>query len=327
MTDNRQPLAAATDQWANVQERGSYWGMRLLVVLYRCGGHILLYPIVWGVVFYFFLTRATTRRYSRLYLKRVGLQKVGIQRDGLQRGGKMPVRLWDIWLHHLAFAQSLLDRIGAWLGKIKRSDVPFAGHQTLVELKAQKKGAVLLGAHLGNLEMCRAVVENDGSMVLNVILHSHNTQKFNQLMEKVNPQTQVRLIQVDDITPATAMRLRAMLERGEFLILLADRLPPGNQERYFEQTFLGTPARFPAGPFWLALLLGAPIYFLVGLRTREGFRAFMEPLSDGEPVARKARAAECQRIVALYAEKLQRFCCDHPYQWFNFYDFWQDDLP
>lgn len=310
MTDNRPPATEQADQWAKVQERGSYWGMRLLVVLYRCGGYLLLYPIIWGVVFYFFATRAATRRYSRRYLERVLSQ---------------PVSLRDIWLHHLAFGQALLDRVGAWMNKITRSQVAFQGHQELFELQEQKKGAILLGAHLGNLEMCRAVVENDGSLVLNVILHSHNTQKFNQLMQSVNPQTQLRLIQVDDITPATAMRLRSMLDNGEFLILLADRLPPGNQQRYFKQEFLGKEARFPAGPFWLAMLLGAPVYFMAGFRTASGFCAVMEPLSNGEAVARKEREAACQKMVASYAEKLQAYCRAYPYQWFNFYDFWQDD--
>lgn len=309
MTPQHQPEQASND-WATVGERGSYWGMRFLVFLYRWGGHILLYPIMWLVVLYFFITRSATRRYSRLYLTRA----LGA-----------PVSSWQVWRHHLAFATALLDRVGAWMGKIVRRDVAFAEHQHMEDLQTQRKGAVLLGAHLGNLEMCRAVVEGDGSLVLNVILHSHNTQKFNQLLQRVNPQAQVRLIQVDDITPATAMALRAKLDAGEFIILLADRLPPGNQERYFEQSFLGAPVRFPAGPFWLALLLGAPIYFIVGLRTKTGFKAMLEPLSDGTPVARKMRAQACQVILASYIGKLEQACREHPYQWFNFYDYWRDD--
>lgn len=309
MTDNRSTTASPTD-WASASERGSYWGMRLLVLLYRWGGHILLYPIIWGVVLYFFLTRSATRRYSRLYLERVQ---------------NKPASLWQIWQHHLAFATALLDRVGAWMGKIVRRDVAFAEHAHMQELQRQKKGAVLLGAHLGNLEMCRAVVENDGSVVLNVILHSHNTQKFNQLLQRVNPQAQVRLIQVDDITPATAMNLRSMLDAGEFIILLADRLPPGKQPRYFEQSFLGAPVRFPAGPFLLAMLLGAPAYFIVGLRTASGFKAMMEPLGDGARVPRKEREQACQKMLASYAEKLEQACRLYPYQWFNFYDYWRDD--
>jgi len=301
---------AQTDQWAEIQERGSYWGMRVLMVVYRCGGNLLLYPLVGLVVFYFFLTRAATRRYSRLYLKRVL---------------SAPVRVWDIWLHHWAFARALLDRIAAWMGKIKLSDVSLDNRALLIDLKAQKKGAILLGAHLGNLEMCRGVVENDGYLTLNVILHSHNTAKINRLMQSLHPNVQVRLIQIDEINPVTAMRLRAMLDNGEFIILLADRLPPGEQPRFIEYPFLGAPARFPVGPFWLALLLGAPVFFMTGMRTPTGYRAALEPLSDGAPVARKKRDAACQQLMASYIEKLEATCRAHPYQWFNFYDYWRDD--
>lgn len=304
MTHN--PPPDQSHQWAQTEERGSYWGMRFVVWLYRHGGHLLLHPVVWMVVAYFFVTRSSTRRYSRLYLQRA-------------IGGR--VNLWQLWLHHLAFARALLDRIGAWMGRLRRSQVMFQGSREAL----MQRGSVILGSHLGNLEMCRALVEKEGALTLNVILHSANTEKFNRLLSEVSDQVNVRLIQVADISPLTAIRLRGMLDNGESLILLADRLPPGNDARFFESEFLGDPARFPAGPFWLALMLGAPVYFMAGLRTPQGLWATLEPLYDGAPVPRKDRDAVCRKLVAAYAEKLAQLCRAHPYQWFNFYDFWRDD--
>lgn len=304
------PPPGDAHQWAQRRDSGSYWGMRFVVWLYRRGGHLLLHPVVWLVVAYFFVTRGSTRRYSRLYLMRATGQ---------------PVHAWQLWLHQLAFAQALLDRVGAWMGKFQRTEVAFASHQEMLMLQEQRRGAVILGSHLGNLEMCRALVEQEGSLTLNVILHSPNTEKFNRLVASVSDQANVRLIQVTDITPATAIRLRDMLDRGEFLILLADRLPPGNETRFFESPFLGAQARFPAGPFWLALMLGAPVYFMAALRTPKGFWATLEPLHDGAPTRRPDRDQACRQLVAAYAEKLAGLCRAHPYQWFNFYDYWRDD--
>lgn len=343
---------ADSGRWADVKERGHYWGMALLVILYRVFGRWLLYPLVGVVVTYFFLTRRATRRYSALYLRRVLGRRV---------------RLWDVWRHHLAFGASLMDRIAAWMGRITRADVAFEGHFTMLELARSKRGAVLLGAHFGVLEMCRAVVENDKSLKLNVIVHDQNTRKFNRVMARVNRQSQVRVIPVQEITPATAIHLRERLDEGEFVILLADRLPPGNVTRTLSAPFLApdeggslgrsdftaessyvaqgcssaqgcnsaqgcasdAPDRFvvqwPAGPFWLALMLGAPVYFIAACHTGFGYQATLKLLYEGGKVARREREAKCYALLQDYIQVLEKLCRRHPYQWFNFYDFWGDD--
>ncbi|MDO3383463.1 LpxL/LpxP family acyltransferase [Gilvimarinus algae] len=303
-------MAGNNEQWENVRERGSLRAMQLLFWCYRHGGRHLIYPVVCVVVFYFFLTRRATRRSSARYLRRAL--------------GK-PASTWLVWRHHLAFGRALVDRLGAWMGRIQRTDVTFPGHAHMSELQAQKTGAVLLGAHFGNLEMCRALVENDGSLKLNVILHTANTENFNQLVRRASERAEVRLIQVRDVSPATAMMLKEKLDQGEFLILLADRLPPGEGQRWLEAPFLGDTARFPAGPFWLALMLGAPVYFMAGYTAKEGYRAELQPLYAGGKVGRKERDAYCQRILSDYIANLERLCRDYPLQWFNFYDYWNDE--
>ncbi|BFM21751.1 LpxL/LpxP family acyltransferase [Gilvimarinus japonicus] len=296
--------------WSEARERGSAWGMQLLFSVYRFGGRILVYPVVCIIVSYFYLTRASVRRHSARYLARATGHKA---------------RALQVWRHHLAFARALMDRLDAWMGRIQRKDVDFPGHQTLRQLQADKKGGVLLGAHFGNLEMCRAVVENDGSLKLNVILHNANTAKFNKVVERASQRSGVRLIQVDDITPATAMMLKAKLDEGEFLILLADRLPPGNTQRYFSAPFLGAQARFPTGPFWLALLLDAPVFFMAGFDTGSGYRARLVPLREAGRVRRSERDRACQTMLADYIEQLEQLCRAYPLQWFNFFDYWGDE--
>lgn len=298
--------------WTETKERGNYWAMRILVAVYRVGGRLLLKPLVTLVVLYFFITRPSVRRHSAAYLRRV-----------LGR----PPRWRDLWRHQLSFGLALVDRLGAWMGRIRRTDVAFDGHQTMLDLQARSTGAVLLGAHLGNLEMCRAVVTNDGSMKLNVILHNRNTENFNRLIQNVSGQSGIRLIQVDDITPVTAMQLRAKLDQGEFLILLADRLPPGNTGRFIRHPVLGDDVRLPMGPFWLSLMLGAPVYFMAGFATNRGHRAVLEPLYDGGKVARRDRDRVSRELVSSYVHYLERYCRRYPFQWFNFYDYWEDDLP
>src|SRR5690625_5255584 len=256
-----------------------------------------------------------------------------------------------------------MDRIAAWMGRITRADVAFEGHFTMLELARSKRGAVLLGAHFGVLEMCRAVVENDKSLKLNVIVHDQNTRKFNRVMARVNRQSQVRVIPVQEITPATAIHLRERLDEGEFVILLADRLPPGNVTRTLSAPFLApddggslgpsgftaegsyfaqgcssaegsyfaqgcstaqgsysaqgcAPDRFvvqcPAGPFWLALLLGAPWYFIAACHTGFGYQATLKLLYEGGKEARREREAKCYALLQDYIQVLEKLCRRHP---------------
>lgn len=300
----------SASEWASVRERGNLRAMRVLFWLYRHGGHYVVYPVVYLVVLYFFLTRRATRRYSAAYLARATGRRAS---------------LWQLWQHHLAFARALLDRLGAWLGRVKRSDVHFPSHDTLVDLQEKKQGGLLLGAHFGNLEMCRALVTNDGSIKLNVILHSANTENFNEILRSANQNAEVSLIPVTEVSPATAMMLKEKLNQGEFLIILADRLPPANTERYIEAEFLGATARFPAGPFWLALMLDVPVFFIAGYTTPQGYEASLELLYDGGRVPRRKRDTVCRDILHAYIQHLEALCRQYPLQWFNFFDYWDDD--
>ncbi len=298
------------NRWLAMRERGSLWSMRLALWLYRRGGHLLLYPAAWLAVLYFFFSRPATRRYSRRYLHRVLGRPVGWR---------------TLWRHQWAFARSLIMRLAAWMDRIKLSEVDFPGHQTLLELQQQRRGPVLLGAHFGNLEMCRALVENDQSLTLNVILHTAPDEKFSRVLHSISDRSRVRLIPVGEVTPLTAMQLQEKLARGEILIMMADRLPPGNEERHFTQAFLGREARFPAGPFLLSLLLEAPVYFFVGYETPRGYTTRFELLKEAGRVPRSRREQICKDMLSDYVTQLEAVCREQPLQWFNFYDFWNED--
>lgn len=298
------------DGWTDKRERGSLWAMKLLFALYRWGGCYLAMPIVYCTVLYFFIVRSSTRRYSRYFL---------------QRATGAPVSVWHVWRHHLAFARALLDRLSAWMGRMSIDQVNFPERHTMIELQQQKRGCLLLGAHFGNLEMCRALRARDNQLIINVILHTGNTKNFNTLLASASELSNVRVIQVGDITPATAMMLKGKLDNGEFVVLLADRLPPGNTQRYFRAPLLGAPARFPTGPFWLALLLGAPVFFIAGYHTGKEYRIHLTPLHEGGRVTRAERESACRAMLARYTKQLETLCRAYPLQWFNFFDYWGDE--
>lgn len=299
-------------QWARTRERGSLLGMRVLVLLYRYGGNLLLAPALYAVVFYFFVTRSATRRYSRLYLQRVSPGRAST---------------WHVWLHHLAFGRALAARVRAWLGKLPREAIDFPQREALWRMKEQGQGVIFLGAHVGNLDMCRTIVQPGNSYTLNIVVNTRHAEKFNRLLQQLNPESHVNLMQVDQMSPQTAMQLRTKLQQGEAVVLLADRVPEGTETRHYSTPFLGDEARFPQGPFWLSILLEAPVYFMTSVATNEGYNLVVEPLLEQpQHVPRRQRTQLALTLFRRYTAQLEQLCRAYPLQWFNFYDFWLDDL-
>ncbi len=96
-----------------------------------------------------------------------------------------------------------------------------------------------------------------------------------------------------------------------------------HEDRAIYCDFLGSPAPFPEGPFILASLLECPVYLLFCLKTDERYDVHLVPLANPLKLPRQTRRADLQIVVERFAQKLEELCLAAPYQWFNFFDFWQ----
>ncbi|HET9206218.1 MAG TPA: acyl-CoA synthetase, partial [Burkholderiaceae bacterium] len=95
-----------------------------------------------------------------------------------------------------------------------------------------------------------------------------------------------------------------------------------------ELPFLGHTARFSDGPFRLALLLRRPLVFMAGLyRGGNRYDVRFEPLADfsAPPTGAQARDNLLRDAMRVYVQRLESLCREAPYNWFNFYDFWNED--
>ena len=60
---------------------------------------------------------------------------------------------------------------------------------------------------------------------MTVLMHTKHAQRFNRLLAQLNPDSQVNLMQVTELTPATAVLLSEKVARGEFVAIAGDRIP------------------------------------------------------------------------------------------------------
>ncbi|MFW5927493.1 MAG: hypothetical protein ACOCSR_05515, partial [Wenzhouxiangella sp.] len=116
------------------------------------------------------------------------------------------------------------------------------------------------------------------------------------------------------------------LSEGSMVAMLADRTY--RNESAARVDFLGRPAWLPLAPLAIAATLDAPVFLVFGLY--EGgrrYRLVFEPLERPGQVGgnRRQKRAGLNQWVAEYAKRLEYHACRYPYNWFNFYDFWNTD--
>ncbi|MGZ8946781.1 MAG: LpxL/LpxP family acyltransferase [Methylococcaceae bacterium] len=308
-----------TLHWTQIEERGVIWGMWVLLRIYLLFGRTVLQLFLYPVVIYYWLINRQARQASQAYLNRLAIYAPSLKLSGSF--------FWS-FRHFISFANAIIDKLAAWSGTLSRTDVQYYGRNELIAEIRKGQGVVLLGSHLGNLEVCRVIADFDKTIRINVLIHNKHAQKFNRLLKQTSDNSQLNLIQVTEISAATSMLLKDKIDDGELVIIAADRSLAGNRQHVTKVTFLGAEALLPQGPFILASLLKCPVYTMFCLKQQGKHVIYFDHFSDMLNFPRKTREQAIQRIIQRYAECLQTYCLKEPLQWFNFFNFWrisQDD--
>lgn len=302
--------------WSRTPERGSLLGMQIMLASYRLLGRrgfsLLLYPVIG----YFWLTGRAQREASRAYLVR-------LETFAGAQGVALPAEPRSSFRHFLRFGEAALDKLAGWRGDITEQQVELVGAEHYQAAINSGKGVLLLGSHLGDLELCRALGSRKQGLRINALVFTRHAARFNALLKQINPDSHLNLIQVQELGADTAILLKEKLEQGEWVVIVGDRTSVTREKRVIWADFLGAPAPFPLGPFVLSSVLGCPVYLMFGLKEQGRFRVHFEPFADGQPLPRQGRQQILASRVQAYADRLQHHCLRAPLDWFNFFDFWQ----
>lgn len=313
--------------WSEYREESAgYWHVKLILILFRIFPVVLLRAVACGVGFFYYLFSARARTESRRYLERINARRPG------QKPRRPPA-------HIASFSLALVEKVEAWGGKALFTRVSFQEDDigALVGGLEQGKGALLLTSHLGNMEFIRALAGFSRTGVsrnvpVTVLVDFSVTGDFNRMLRELNAESQIQAISVNEVGPGTVVLLQDRIARGELVAIAGDRTSANTRNKYFHLPFLGREAPFAYGPFLLAALLEAPVYFIFALRRKDlslGSRYNMHihkvPVSFDCP--RKEREQRIEQTARLFAGRLEYYCILHPYQWYNFYDFWAEPRP
>jgi predicted LPLAT superfamily acyltransferase len=291
--------------WMREKERSHVLILKLMVWISLTFGRRLGRVVLHGIALYFVLFAPRARRASRAYLRRV-LGRYANWRDGYR--------------HVLAFASTIHDRVYLLNDRFDVLDIEVHGAEVLDEALREQAGVLLVGAHLGSFEVLRAMGRDRAGLRVAILMYEQNARKLNATLAAINPKA------LQDIIPLgrleSMLEVRDKLDAGYVVGMLADRSLGGDTMQAAD--FLGQSADFPVGPWRLAAMLRRPVFFMAGLYlggNRYSLR--FEPLADFSGIERSGRDAAIAQAVQRYADCLSRHCRMAPFNWFNFFDFWQ----
>lgn len=303
---------AGRRHWAEMGESTFVFGIWLLYAVHRLFGRwpfrLCLYPVV-GV---HWLSRPALRAASLQYLARLEAATGAF--------GRAPGRR-DSLRHVALFAETLLDKLLAVSGRYRFEKVRSEGNAEIDRATQDGRGGVIVTAHMGCLELCRVLAERRGGLRLNVLVHTRHAVRFNRLLQRLNPNNALTLIEVTEIGPATAVLLADKVAAGECVAIAGDRVPVFASQTV-EADFLGHPAHFPIGPYVLASLLKCPLYLLGCIHDGDGYLLHFERLAERVELPRGRRQAAMAEHAGRYAAALAALLRRSPYDWFNFFPFW-----
>ncbi|MDK2124922.1 LpxL/LpxP family acyltransferase [Parachitinimonas caeni] len=301
------------NHWAQMGESTFVFGIWLLYWIHRLLGRwpfrLCLYP----VVLMHWLRKPVVRQASQQYLERLQTST-----DAL---GKQPT-VRDSLRHISLFAETMLDKLLAVSGRYQFSRVRSGPEREEIYAAAAKgQGGIIVTAHIGCLELCRAIAEQRSALKLNILVHTRHAEQFNRLLKRLNPHNDVNLLEVTEVSPATAVLLNEKIAAGEFVAIAGDRVPVFASQTV-SANFLGHQAPFPVGPWILASLLKCPVWLLGCIHDKDGYLIHFERLADSVKLPRGQREAAIAEHVQRYADALTKLLKDSPYDWFNFFPFW-----
>ncbi len=304
-------MSAATGRqthWANVAEAGFAFGTYLLYLVNKFLGRWPFRIVLAPVMLYYIVRHPTARTASRDYFQRLGFNPSTIRS----------------FKHLFGFGETLLDKLLAVAGQYPFHKIRFSGREVMLDSLEQKRGGVLVTAHMGCLEVCRLAAERKNGPRLNVLVHTGNAERFNEVLERLDPNNHVKLIQVTDVAPSTAALLSEKVDNGEFVVIAADRVPLSDSSgRTVAVPFLGKEAHFPIGPWVLAGALKCQVILFSVTREDDTYRVRFERLAEKVELPRGKRDEAFKQYAGLFAKKLEGLCRAAPYDWFNFYPFWE----
>ncbi|MGH8474333.1 MAG: acyl-CoA synthetase [Methylococcales bacterium] len=298
-----------TQSWKSQHERSTPFALKsirwIALHLGRPTARGLLYPIT----LYFLLFAPAQRKASRNYLKRV------LNRE--------PSWL-DLGRHIFYFASTILDRVYLMTGQFNRLAIQFPDENIPLRYAQQGFGSILLGSHVGSYEVLRSYAVNKCPLPIKILMYEQHNPMIAEVLNALNPALSSMMIPLNSVD--SMLKVKDAVEQGIAVGLLGDRVLENRPRKKVRCRILGGEVDLPSAPILIAASLKVPIIVFFGLyRGGNRYELRFEVLAEKIELDQSRRQQDLQQWMQKYADILERTIKSAPYNWFNFYDYWQEE--
>lgn len=226
-----------------------------------------------------------------------------------QRRGHGALRaVWSVVVNEFTFGMVIIDRFAYYAGKRFKCEVENNG--LFLDLCDKPGGFMVLSSHIGNFELCGYSMRGCPKR-FNSLVFSGEKAEVKRGRNGAMTEGGIRLVPVED-DMSHIFTLSNALRDGEIVSMSGDRVFGSNKTICCR--FMGGEAEFPKGPFALAQAREVPVLSIFVMKTGiYSYRVLVQRVEGGS-------AAQLAQNFAIQLEGVLK---QHPYQWFNYYEFWK----
>lgn len=287
---------------------GKRWQLTFFRMVIRVFGRRPAYYIMYIVVFWYVLFSRSIRRSTRPYLDRRFPRRTGLA-----------ARFLDSYRMLCSFGRALIDQAAVAAVGPSALNAVCEHEERLREVASGDGGVVLVNAHVGVWPIAVSALDHVDKKVSVVMIPPDPDSPIAGVADSAMP---FSIIDPRNGLDSVLEMMRSLRD-GEILGLMADRVF-GAEEGVVTARFLGDEIKLPFSPYRLAGATGAPIVVL--LSAKVGYRKYVIQAAGIIRVQPEhARSSEaCRPYAQQFADILEAFVREHPWQFFNFFDLWKN---
>jgi predicted LPLAT superfamily acyltransferase len=291
----------ANTEWTG-ESKGTTLGYQIFAATIRFFGVRAAYLVLVFVAAYYFLFSPTAFGIQYRYFR----QRMGF--------GKLK-SIIGIYKNYFVFGQTLIDRYAIPMGLEDSFSFNFFQSEIIRQTQDEGKGGILVSAHIGNFEITGHFLNERLDNPMNLVTVETGSDQLEQFMADQIAANKIRIIKIVPGSLSHMIEIGAAVKRNELVTFTGDRHMGG---KTYTASFLGAPAKFPAGVFDIASKLKVPVLFVFAMKHSTTHYEFSCHRASAEGLPP-------QKILEEFANTVEEKIKTYPYQWFNYFEFWDKD--